>query len=90
VPQLALRRDDNEKEIVDALVSGGCSVHRLNGPGLPDLLVSRARKNYLLEVKKIKGGKLTKVQVYWHKVWRGLVHIVRTPDDALRAVELIK
>jgi len=61
----------------------------LNGPGLPDLLVGRARKNYLLEVKKKKFGKLTPEQVYWHQVWKGWVVIVWTPEDALKAVELI-
>ncbi len=86
----AMRRDDNEQEIVDVLIAARCSVHRLNGPGLPDLLVGRAHKNYLLEIKRDKNAKLTEAQVYWHSVFRGLVHRVETPLEALRAVELIK
>jgi Holliday junction resolvase len=87
---LALKRDSIEPEIVAALERAGCSVWNLNGKGVPDLLVGRAGKNYLLEVKDPLTGRLTQDQIYWHRTWRGKVHIVRSVDEALRAVELTK
>lgn len=87
---LALKRDSNEPEIINALTRAGCSVCILNGKGLPDLLVGRAGRNYLLEVKDPLKGDLTDAQVYWHGQWRGKVHVVHTVAEAMKAVELLR
>jgi hypothetical protein len=83
------RRDENERAIVKALTLVGASVTLLSIPGGPDLLVGYHRRTYLIEVKSAK-GKLNKLQVTWHDVWKGGdVAIVRTPDDALRLLGVL-
>lgn len=94
--------DGNQEAIVDALRTAGCSVQSLSrvGDGAPDLLVGRARVNFLLEVKRPhasgkRGGPLVDAraelsleQEAWHRLWRGSVSVVRSPEDALNAVGL--
>lgn len=93
----ARRRDENEPTIVEALVKAGAAVQRLDGSGVPDLLVSFRQVLYLLEVKNPNakgGGKyntggqwLTESQVAWRKRWTGVLPIdVTTPEGALRAI----
>jgi hypothetical protein len=88
----AAKRDANEKEIVKALAAAGCSVTQLSGPGIPDLLVSRAGVNYLLEIKDPAQPPckqvLTPMQEIWHRDWRGQKAVVKTVDEALAAVGL--
>jgi hypothetical protein len=88
----AAKRDANEKEIVKALAAAGCSVTQLSGPGIPDLLVSRAGVNYLLEVKDPAQPAckqaLTPLQEIWHRDWRGQKAVVKTIEEALIAVGL--
>ncbi len=88
----ATRRDANEADIVDALRAAGCNVERLDQP--VDLLVGRAGVNYLLEVKdgtrRPSERKLTDEQEEFFKVWRGQVLKVESPEDALRAVGLVR
>lgn len=55
------------------------------GRGCPDLCVGYQGRNVLLEVKAPK-GETTSDQVTWGSQWRGQLGIVRTVDDALRAV----
>lgn len=86
----ANRRDAVEREIINALEKAGCTVQQLNGKDIPDLLVGRAKKNYLLEVKDPETGKLSPGQRTWHDAWNGDVDEIRTVDDALRAVEIMK
>lgn len=83
----AARTDANQAEIVAALRKAGCQVESLAklGRGVPDLLVGRASRLWLLEVKT-KRGDLTPDQRRWHALWP--VHVVRSPEDALRAVGL--
>jgi hypothetical protein len=57
------------------------------GKGVPDLLVARQGRNYLLEVKA-PSGDLTPDQVKFHADWRGQIAIVRTKEEAWRAVGL--
>ena len=45
--------------------------------------------NYLLEVKG-EHGKLTKAEERWLKLWFGPWDIVRTPEEALKAIGAIK
>lgn len=87
------RRDANEPLIIAALEAVGCRVQKLNDRDAPDLLVSVDNRNILLEVKLPAGAKggtahseLSPGQFSWHRRWLGPVHVVRTVDDALRAV----
>ena len=82
--------DTNQKEIVRALRRVGCTVVDLSdvGRGVPDLLVSRAYRMWLLEVKAEKGT-ITPEQHAWNQRWSGPPPvIVRTVDEALAAVGL--
>jgi len=83
-----MARDENEKEIVDALESIGCTVHRLDTP--VDLLIGRGGKNVLIEIKnpnKPKGDrKKTPAQVEFFKDWQGQVTICETPEQAIEVV----
>jgi len=86
-PRRAAKRDGNEPEIVAALEAAACDVVRTSTPG--DLVVGRAGRNYLLEVKNPKGRrKLTTEQLIFLKNWRGQYAVVETVDEALAAVGL--
>lgn len=92
MPKYAAKVDRNQREIVDALKSCGCDVMFIGKP--VDLLIGVRGKNLLLEVKAPKakgepGGKLTPEQEVFFKEWRGQKAIVRTPEEALRAVGLL-
>lgn len=84
----AMRRDENEPEIVQALEAIGCTVFRLDFPC--DLLVGYRAKNFLVEVKdsgKIPSKRqLTKTQEQFFKAWKGQVRKVETPEEAIRLV----
>ena len=83
----ARKTDSNQRDIVAALLKSGCSVLDLSrvGQGCPDLLVGRAGKCYLLEVKSLK-GKLNPLQGEFHRAWNGNIAIVRTPEEAVKAI----
>jgi len=86
----AAKRDDNEREIIEALRCAGASVHPINDKGAPDLLVGYAGRNYLMEVKDGKKPpskrQLTPDQVCWHEKWLGTVFIVNNVEEALNAL----
>jgi Holliday junction resolvase len=89
----AAKRDDNEREIIDALENLGASVQQLSGSGIPDLLIGIQGKTILFEVKD--GSKprserqLTPDQVKWHQDWRGSpVRVVETVDEAIAALSI--
>lgn len=86
----AARTDQNQSAIVAALRAVGCSVvslHRVGG-GVPDLLVGHIGHTYLLEIKT-PTGRVSPNQRAWHRAWDGdTVYVVRTPEEALRAVGL--
>jgi hypothetical protein len=91
------RTDANQAEIVNALRQAGAFVQSLAeiGDGCPDLLVSRAGKTYLLEVKDHaqppSKRQLTDDQMRWHGAWRGgALAIVCDVESALRAVEALQ
>lgn len=84
--------DGNQPAIVDALRLAGADVRHLHqvGAGCPDLLVGYRRRAFLLEVKSAEGT-LNAEQLSWHRTWRGPpVAVVRTPEEALRAIGAIK
>lgn len=98
----AKRRDANEPDVVNALVAAGAVVTRLDGDGVPDLLVGFKGRSFLLEVKLPMGprgglpehreheggrGDLTAAQVKWWDAWIGEPAIVvRSPSEALAAI----
>jgi hypothetical protein len=99
-PRHARRRDANEPDIVAAFRARGCSVTLLDGAGVPDLLVGRGGRTWLVEVKLPlgpKGGKsqrreceggsgdFTADQVTWWNTWKGEAPmVVRTVGDVER------
>lgn len=90
--------DANQGAIVEALRKAGATVTSLHavGGGVPDLLVGWVGRTFLLECKTLKGKRnpkaapLTPAQIVWHQQWRGQVAIVTTPEEALRAVGMIR
>lgn len=78
----AKRRDANEPEIIKALEKIGCSILQVDPV---DLIVGYRGKNFLLEVKTVK-GKLEPSQVVLLETWRGQYRIVRTPEEAIKLV----
>jgi Holliday junction resolvase len=92
----APQRDSNEPEIVAALVKAGASVTRINGTGVPDLLVGYGGQTFLLEVKMPAGDRsgqkrgpaqLNDEQLAWWSTWRGRPPaVVRSPAEALAAI----
>lgn len=88
----AARRDDNEPEIVSALVAVGASVTLVSIDGVPDLLVGFQGRTYQLEVKHLSatgktvrrtsGGRrpdergLTQDQQDWWAAWRGTPPVI--------------
>lgn len=88
------RVDDNQAEIVQALRQVGCSVQHLHevGRGCPDILVGFRGINYLFEIKdgnKIPSRqKLTPDEEKWHQLWNGRVLIIKSTDNAFKAIGL--
>jgi Holliday junction resolvase len=81
----AAKADLNQPEIVAALRKLGCCVMHMHtlGKGVPDILVARRGRLWLVEVKGPK-GKLTPDQEVFHAAWP--VHVVRSVDDAIKLV----
>ena len=86
-PYAIRRTDKNQQQIVDALRDIGASVLTLHtvGHGCPDLAVGFRGVTYFLEVKS-KKGKLTPAEKAFLAQWRGRAAVVRSVDDALRAI----
>jgi len=85
----ARQRDLNEPQIVEALEAAGCDVLRAQDV---DLVVGRAGRTYLLEVKRPKRAtesRLRPIQRRLRQSWRGQYAIVTTAAEALAAVELL-
>jgi hypothetical protein len=90
--RLAAKVDANQTQVVSALEAAGASVQSLAklGRGCPDILVAFRGSNHVMEIKNPKGkNKVSDDQTKWHISWRAPVHIVRTPDEALRAIGAI-
>lgn len=84
----AAKRDLVENEIVDALEQAGVHVWRLHTPC--DLLCHRLGRTYTLEVKTpgARKDKRQEAQAEFLRVTG--TPIVRTPEEALRAVGAIR
>lgn len=83
----AAKVDSTQAVIVEALRKVGVWVLHLHqvGAGCPDLLCWNRGRYVLLECKA-KGGDLTKDQVEFIAECPGEIHVVYSPQDALRAV----
>lgn len=81
----AAKRDANEREIIEALLLAGATVRQLNEHAVPDLIVGYQGRNFLLEVKT-PAGKLNDDQFAFFEDWNGQVEMVRTPEEALKAI----
>lgn len=83
----AAKIDEVQPSIVEALRKVGASVVSLAsiGQGCPDLLACKSGRYWLIECKGPK-GKLTPDQQRFILNWDGPVHIIRTPDEALKLV----
>ena len=84
----AARRDDNEKQIIDALRRCGAYVKVINDDGTFDLLVAYHGATLLLEVKDgakpPSARKLTDAEQKFHDEWpNDNLHVVNSVDEAL-------
>lgn len=92
----AAKVDANQEQVVSALRAAGAVVQSLAaiGKGVPDLLVSFRGSLFLLEVKdgsKVPSAqKLTKDQLTWHQAWGAPVEVVKSPEQALRAIGAVR
>ena len=85
----AAKRDLNEPEIIAALEAVGCDVLRATDV---DLIVGRAGRNYLLEVKRVKRAtesRIRPIQRRLRDTWHGQYAIVTTAQEALQAVGMV-
>lgn len=81
-------RDGNETLIVETLEARGFHVDRISGVGVPDLLVSRHKSVWLVEVKQPKAV-YTSAQIQWRAKWLGpQIWCLRTVDEALKFPEV--
>jgi hypothetical protein len=81
----AAKIDDNQPAIVKALKDVGVSVEYIKKP--VDLLICHLGETALMEVKNRDGkNQLSKDQVEFIARWPGKIHIVHTPEEAVRAV----
>ena len=90
-PRWDAKTDANQPAIVQALRDAYCSVlplHRL-GQGCPDLAVGYQGRTYFMEIKTDK-GKLTPAEKEFMDTWRGHYAIVRTVDEALKAIGVME
>ena len=97
----AARIDSNHGEIVAALRAIGAEVTSLAavGAGVPDLLASYRGDWHVIEVKSpagprggdsAAGQRLRETQRAWISRQRARVHVVRSVDDALEAVGVVR
>lgn len=85
----AAKRDAIEPEVIEALRSAGARVWQLSRPF--DLLCGFSGRFTVLEVKSGKAGRLTAAQRDDLDRVHGLpVYVVRSVDEALRAVGLVR
>jgi Holliday junction resolvase len=88
----AARTDNNHKQIVSALREIGCSVLSLAalGKGVPDLLVARNGRSWLIEIKDGSKSpskrKLNQDQINFKATWRGQWAVAETVQEAIEIV----
>lgn len=91
----AAKRDANHPDVVKALRDAGCGVVDLAavGAGVPDLLVCAPTWPHDSALVEVKDGnkppsarKLTPEQERFHAAWKGRIHVVTSPDEALAVI----
>jgi Holliday junction resolvase len=84
------KRDKSESLIIEGLRQAGYSVYPLSQAGLPDLLVGRHGKTYLIECKS-RYGKLTAAQINFYDEWDGTPLIIAySLEDALKGLAALE
>jgi hypothetical protein len=78
----AAKRDTAERPIIDALRACGFAVQALSIPDGPDLLLAKAGRHGLAEVKT-GTAKLRPGQRAWIAAWPAPVYVLRSVDDAV-------
>jgi hypothetical protein len=88
---LAHRTDSNHAEISEALRKVGATVHDTHtvGAGYPDIHVLFRGQAFMLEIKSDAKKALTKSERDFHRDWVGHVHVVCSPEEALRTIGAI-
>ena len=88
-PRYAGSYDKNHKEIAEAFIKAGASVHDCakSGSGFPDIAVGWRGHNLLCEIKT-KSGRLEDSQVKFIDTWKGQVAVIRTVAAALELLRL--
>lgn len=89
----AARVDANQNEIVKALRDAGASVAITSrvGDGFPDLVVGFREETYLMELKMPRSGLKTSLQEIFFLRWcGGSLNIVKTPEEALNIIGVLK
>ncbi|CAB4139755.1 hypothetical protein UFOVP353_19 [uncultured Caudovirales phage] len=92
----AAKVDANQGEIVNVFRNMGCAVLPLHavGKGCPDLLISTANINILVEIKD--GSKppsqrlLTPDQQKFHMNWKGPLFVIKSTQEAIDLVNGIR
>lgn len=81
----AAKVDGNQADIVRALRLIGVSVEIIGKP--VDLLICHRGETRLIEVKNPDGSdRPTLAQIEFYQRWPGVVHIVRSPEEAVKMV----
>ena len=89
----AAKVDANQKEMVDAFRTFGCSVLHLHqvGGGCPDIAVGLNKKTVLVEIKdgdKVKSKRvLTADEQKFHDGWKGSLFVVEDLGDVIALVK---
>lgn len=83
----ALRKDDCEKPIVDALRAAGVAVEVVGRPLDLSVAVRGADgkwRTFYIECKD-DDGRFTQAQIEFMARWPGEIHVCRSPEQAIRA-----
>lgn len=86
--------DRNQPSIVKELRKLGCSVAitSILGKGFPDIVVGRAGKNYLLEIKDgdkpPSARELTPDEKEFHSNWQGQITVINNIEEAIKIIGL--
>jgi hypothetical protein len=91
LPRYGARRDENEREIIEALFGVGAWVTQVSQVGMPDLYVVYHDRAVWMEVKRADGKVRARQWAFILECQRRGIHaaIVRTVEDALEAIGAI-
>lgn len=87
------RTDRNQKDIMNAFRQLGYSLIDLsrNGKGCPDLLVSKNRYTFLVEIKNPAGrNRIEKSQNTFRLTWQGDIYIIHSIEEVIKLDRKLK